>query len=294
MLSVQRCQRVQRLSISVHRDDAHVACVAARLLCVFPSRNEKDVRSGAPGADRLLLEAADGEHRAVEAHLAARDHPVAVVDIVSELLGDVERECEPADGPPTWPRSMCTGTGSEIFVGVCSAQLVSTPMIERFLSWGSGAVFTSTVRTAPSRRTVSATLWPGRCLVIWRRRAGSDGVGCPSTAAIVSFALQLARRGPVRVHVGDHGPRRLDRDSVAELLQSDGCTDLLGLRHRPQLLALMLLVALAGRDDGRGGNERRALAETREQLLEQARLLHLDRDVVDPATVAVGALSLAP
>src|SRR5207247_901087 len=88
------------------------------------------------------------------------------------------------------------GTGSLIFEGVCRAQLVSTPMIERRLSCGSGAVLTRTVRTVPSRRTVSETFCPGLCLVIWRLRAGRDGVGCPSTAAIVSLACSLPAEGP--------------------------------------------------------------------------------------------------
>src|SRR5262245_42591037 len=91
---------------------------------------------------------------------------------------------------------MCTGTGSVIFDGVWRAQLVSTPMSERRLSWGSAAVFTLTVRTVPLRRTVSETFWPGLCLVISRLRAGSDGVGCPFTAAIVSFARSLPADGP--------------------------------------------------------------------------------------------------
>src|SRR5690349_4475318 len=75
-LSVQRCQSAQRLSISVHRDDAHASCVTPRFLRVFPSRNQEDVGSGAPRADRLLLEAPDRGDRAVEAHLTGRDHPV--------------------------------------------------------------------------------------------------------------------------------------------------------------------------------------------------------------------------
>src|SRR5262245_14698121 len=82
----------------MHRDYAHLSCVTPRLLSVFPSRNEKDVRSGAPGADRLLLEAANGDHRAVEAHLSGRDHPVATIDVAPELLGYVQGEGEARRG----------------------------------------------------------------------------------------------------------------------------------------------------------------------------------------------------
>src|SRR5262245_27231495 len=91
---------------------------------------------------------------------------------------------------------MCTGTGSVIFDGVWRAQLVSTPMIDCRLFCGSAAVFTRTVRTVPFRRTVSETLWPGLCTVIWRLRAGREGVGRPSTAAIVSFGRSLPAEGP--------------------------------------------------------------------------------------------------
>src|SRR5438034_463610 len=78
----------------MHRDYAHLSGIAACFLRVFPSRNEEDVRSGTSGADRLLLEAPDGDDRAVEAHLSARDHLVAAVDVVAELLGDVQGEGE--------------------------------------------------------------------------------------------------------------------------------------------------------------------------------------------------------
>src|SRR5262245_62203858 len=61
---------------------------------MFPSMNENDDGSSAPGADLLLFEAPDGNDRAVEAHLSGRDHSVAVIDVASELLGDVQCESE--------------------------------------------------------------------------------------------------------------------------------------------------------------------------------------------------------
>jgi hypothetical protein len=69
-------------------------------------------------------------------------------------------------------------------------------MIECCLSAGSGAVLTSTVLVAPSRSTVERDLLARGCFVICRRSAGSDGVGRPSTAAIVSFARSLSAEGP--------------------------------------------------------------------------------------------------
>jgi hypothetical protein len=54
----------------------------------------------------------------------------------------------------------------------------------------------------------------------------------------------------------------------------------------------VLLLALARRTYLGGRNERRALADSREQLLEHACLVDLDRDVVDPAAVLVGTLPL--
>jgi hypothetical protein len=56
-----------------------------------------------------------------------------------------------------------------------------------------------------------------------------------------------------------------------------------------ELLLLVLAVALPGRDDGCCRDEGRAFADAGEQLLEQAGLLDLDCDVVDPAAVAVAS-----
>ncbi len=54
----------------------------------------------------------------------------------------------------------------------------------------------------------------------------------------------------------------------------------------------MLLVALARCAQRGGRDESRSFAEAVEQLLEQARLFDLDRDVVDAAAVVVGSLTL--
>src|SRR6266536_6381759 len=88
----QRCQCTQRLSKTVHRHDPDTVREAARLGCVFPSRDEKEVDSRAPNADRLLSETADGRHGAVELELSRRRDAAAVVDILPELLEHVERE----------------------------------------------------------------------------------------------------------------------------------------------------------------------------------------------------------
>ncbi len=49
-VSGHRCQCAQRLSKTLHRDDAKIACVAARLCRVIPSGNQEDVRAEPEGA----------------------------------------------------------------------------------------------------------------------------------------------------------------------------------------------------------------------------------------------------
>src|SRR5215203_6300094 len=78
----------------MHRNYAHASRIAPRLLCVFPSRNEEDVRTGPFCTDRLLFQAPDRDHGPILENLAARDHLVAAVDVVAELLDDVEGERE--------------------------------------------------------------------------------------------------------------------------------------------------------------------------------------------------------
>ena len=95
----ERCQCSQRLSKILHRDDRQIPCMPPCLGCVLPSRDEEDVRAGAPGADHLLLHAADREHVAVELDLARRRHLEPAVDVAAQLLDDVEREREPRRGP---------------------------------------------------------------------------------------------------------------------------------------------------------------------------------------------------
>src|SRR5712691_13074605 len=94
----QRCQQEQRLSKTVHRHDPEAAGIAPCLRSVFPSRHEEEVDPRAANPDRLLLEAADGGHGAVELELTGGGDSAAVVDVPTQLLEDVECEWEPGRG----------------------------------------------------------------------------------------------------------------------------------------------------------------------------------------------------
>ena len=93
------CQRTQRLSKTLHRDDAEIPCMAACLRRVIPSRDEEDVGVGAPGADHLLFDAADRGDRAVELDLARRRDAEAAVDVAAQFVDHVEGEGEPGRRP---------------------------------------------------------------------------------------------------------------------------------------------------------------------------------------------------
>ena len=54
--------------------------------------HDEEVGAGLPGADRLLLDAADRLDAAVEPELAGHDDAPALVDLRPELVDDVERE----------------------------------------------------------------------------------------------------------------------------------------------------------------------------------------------------------
>src|SRR5437868_4085227 len=94
-LSRQGCQRVQRLLKTAHRDDAEAVRVPSRIGRVIPSDgHEKDVRARLAGAERLLLDAADRCHAAVELHLPGGRDAVAAVDLVAERLHHLQGERE--------------------------------------------------------------------------------------------------------------------------------------------------------------------------------------------------------
>ena len=93
------CQPLQRLSKTLHRHDPHAVCIAARLACVVPSRDDEDLRACAPSADHLLVDAAHREHRAVERERTGDGDLTAVVDVAAEVLEEGERERAPLRGP---------------------------------------------------------------------------------------------------------------------------------------------------------------------------------------------------
>ena len=69
--------------------------MAACLRRVIPSRDEEHIGVGAPGADHLLLDAADWGNRSVELDLARRRNLEASVDAAPQLVDDIEGEGEP-------------------------------------------------------------------------------------------------------------------------------------------------------------------------------------------------------
>ena len=84
---------MQRLLKILHRDDPQAVRVALRVARIVPiCRHQEDVDVSPTGADRLLLDAADPGHPAVELNHARGCDLVAVVDVASPLLEQLERE----------------------------------------------------------------------------------------------------------------------------------------------------------------------------------------------------------
>src|SRR5512133_4044648 len=98
VLRRQRCQRVQRLWKALHRDDAEAIRIPARDTRVRSGGHEEDIHTGFTRADRLLLDGANREHRAVELELAGGGDLVAAVRVVAKLFHQAESEREAGRG----------------------------------------------------------------------------------------------------------------------------------------------------------------------------------------------------
>ena len=75
-----------------------IALRIARVVPIDWHQEHVDVRFS--HADRLLFDAADSGHRSVELDLARRCDLVAVIDVASLFLQQLEREREAGGGPP--------------------------------------------------------------------------------------------------------------------------------------------------------------------------------------------------
>src|SRR5579884_4359705 len=71
----ERCQCVQRLLKTLHRDDPEAVRVLPRVAGVLPRGDEEGVHTRLARADRLLLDAADRAHLPVEEDLARGRDP---------------------------------------------------------------------------------------------------------------------------------------------------------------------------------------------------------------------------
>ena len=176
-------------------------------------------------------------------------------------------KARPAEGPPTFPRSILTSSGSLID----AAWSTKTPITARFGSSGSAVVRQRDVSRSVPRRTVICTSSPGWWAPTRRSRSERVRTGLPSTATITSFGRSLPdrrRAGDERV---DEHADALRLHVVAELAQRDGRRDLLRAGHRAQLALPARLFVDPGRaaagpraraSSPRGSRGRRSRATT--------------------------------
>ena len=250
----QCCQCTQRLLKVLHRDDPQVACW--RRPRRFPQR--------ARGRRRLLLRRAPivfclrpptgvtAPSSSIAPVTATR---LPAVDVAAELLHHVEREREPAEGPPTPPESMSTSSGSSMSASCPPC----TPMIGLPFSTGISTVLISSV------------------LVCRRRGRGSDGVARlardqPAEVAGVLTRRRRRRRSRRRL---DLAARRVPRggshdDERSAPRRDDVVAELREARLRPRSpasgssragLASPAAVARARRGECIHRHERGALAD---------------------------------
>ena len=212
--SRHRCQRAQRLSKTLHRDDAEIPCVAACLRRVIPSRNEEDVDASASGADHLLLDAADRADACRRARSRRSRRPGGRGRRLPRSSSTTSSaKASPAEGPPTPPRSISTLIGS-LMSANCSTWM---PTIGRPGSVGALDRADLDVPRPASRAHPQAT----RLARLVLRDQPAQVVGRAHGLAVDRDdhlgRLELARRGRVRIDGDDQRALGLGVDVVAEL-----------------------------------------------------------------------------
>ena len=145
-------------------------------------RHEEDVDIRLARPDRLLLDAADPADAAVELDLAGGSDLVAVVDVPSELLEQLERERE-ACGRPADVAEVEPDREREADVESLRGQDSDRG---RFGSDASLVVLTEIVSSFAPRRTPSVTTSPGTCFASTTRRSPLVRSFFPSAETITS------------------------------------------------------------------------------------------------------------
>src|SRR6266511_3718259 len=231
----QCCQFVQRLLKVAHSEDPNAVRVAPRLGGVFPSRHDEDANSGVADADRLLADAADRRHGAVELDLARSRDPATVVDVLAQLLEHVERERQSRGGPAD-----VAGVDLHAERQLDERRLIDDHADDRpTVSVAHGPHVDARLRVASPHDEPHGCARAERADDAPEVARGSHAFAVRRDDDVAR--LQLACGGHARVDLLDENAGRIRVDLVARSAQRNRRRDLLRTRHLPCVFLTTLL-----------------------------------------------------